>query len=276
MNHRDPHPSIEIVRPLPRSARLRHALFDFDGTLSLIREGWQGVMAEVMTAALSAAPLAEPPADLARYVSHLIHQTTGQATILQMARLAQDVAQRGGRALTAEAYKQQFRDRLALRIADRLGRLAAGEIDADALMVPGSRQVLELLAANGVICSLASGTDHEAVLSENGQLGLGAFFEGRVYGARTDAFYISKAEAMAKILDEYQLAGEELLIVGDGVVEIEEARKVGAVAVGVALDERSGVGVDPRKRASLIAAGADAIVPDFRRLDGLAGFLFPA
>ncbi len=276
MSQDSQHPAIEIIRPLPNGARVRHALFDFDGTLSLIREGWQGVMADLMVEALSAAPQPQEPAALAQYVSELIHQTTGQATILQMARLAQDVAGRGGDALSAEQYKGQFRDRLALRIADRLGRLRAGQIAAGALLVPGSLQVLEMLDAKGVVCSLASGTDHHDVLAENAQLGLAPFFGERVYGARNDQFHISKAQAMAKILDEYQLAGEELLVVGDGVVEIEEAKKVGAIAVGVALDELNGSGVDPRKRASLIAAGADAVVPDFQQIEGLAGYLFPA
>ena len=40
---------IEIVNPdLPRG-RFRSALFDFDGTLSLIREGWPQVMIPMMT-----------------------------------------------------------------------------------------------------------------------------------------------------------------------------------------------------------------------------------
>ena len=276
MNHNNHHPAIEIIRPLPNSARVRHALFDFDGTLSRIREGWQEVMSEVMVGALSALPRAHKPPDLSHYVADFIRQTTGQATILQMVQLSHDVARRGGAALTPEAYKRQFREKLAQRIADRLGRLSAGEINAEALLVPGSHQLLEMLAASGVRCSLASGSDHDAVLIESDRLGLSPYFGPRIYGARTDQFYISKADAMAKILSEYQLAGDELLVIGDGVVEIEEAKKVGAVAVGVAFDERNGSGVDLRNRASLIAAGADAIVPDFRQLDGLAGYLFPA
>ena len=37
-------PLIEIINPNIIRGRIRHALFDFDGTLSLIREGWQDVM----------------------------------------------------------------------------------------------------------------------------------------------------------------------------------------------------------------------------------------
>ncbi|HJW83278.1 MAG TPA: hypothetical protein VJ754_03140 [Anaerolineae bacterium] len=48
--------TIEIIRPdLPRG-HLRSALFDFDGTLSLIREGWQGVMIPMMVEILLRTP----------------------------------------------------------------------------------------------------------------------------------------------------------------------------------------------------------------------------
>ena len=43
---------IEILRPdLPRG-RFRSVLFDFDGTLSLIREGWPQVMIPMMVEVL--------------------------------------------------------------------------------------------------------------------------------------------------------------------------------------------------------------------------------
>lgn len=35
---------VEIIRRLARREPPRHVLFDFDGTLSLIREGWPKVM----------------------------------------------------------------------------------------------------------------------------------------------------------------------------------------------------------------------------------------
>ncbi len=47
-----PGTSIEIVREVDRAARFRHVLFDFDGTLSLIREGWPEVMVPMMVEVL--------------------------------------------------------------------------------------------------------------------------------------------------------------------------------------------------------------------------------
>ena len=46
------HPEIEILRlDLPRG-RFKGVLFDFDGTLSLIREGWPQVMIPMMVEVL--------------------------------------------------------------------------------------------------------------------------------------------------------------------------------------------------------------------------------
>ena len=48
---------IEIVHPDIERGQIRHALFDFDGTISLIREGWQEIMETMMIEILMATPL---------------------------------------------------------------------------------------------------------------------------------------------------------------------------------------------------------------------------
>ena len=48
-----PDTHIEIVSPQRPCAPPRYVLFDFDGTISLIREGWQGIMAGLMLQWLS-------------------------------------------------------------------------------------------------------------------------------------------------------------------------------------------------------------------------------
>ena len=35
---------LEVLNPSARLGRVRHALFDFDGTISVIRRGWEGIM----------------------------------------------------------------------------------------------------------------------------------------------------------------------------------------------------------------------------------------
>jgi phosphoglycolate phosphatase len=71
------------------------------------------------------------------------------------------------------------------------------------------------------------------------------------------------------------LRGEELLGFGDGFVEIEEIKSVGGVAVAVASDEARRQGIDAWKRERLIRAGADIVIPEYRRRERLLEFLFP-
>ena len=41
-------PWIEVVNPAIGIGRIRHALFDFDGTISVIRRGWENIMIPLM------------------------------------------------------------------------------------------------------------------------------------------------------------------------------------------------------------------------------------
>ena len=66
------------------------------------------------------------------------------------------------------------------------------------------------------------------------------------------------------ILKTHELQGSQLLAFGDGFVEIEETKRAGGIAVGVASDEVNRQNVDEWKRNRLIQAGADAIIPHFR------------
>ena len=64
-------------------------------------------------------------------------------------------------------------------------------------------------------------------------------------------------------MSDYHLHGEELLVVGDGPVEIRNAKAQEAITLGVAANEEQRQGLDPRKRQRLLAAGADFVVTDF-------------
>ena len=78
---------IEVLRPdLPRG-RFRSVLFDFDGTLSLIREGWPQVMIPMMVEELRATGTAETPEQLARAVEDFVMRLNGRQTIYQMIQL---------------------------------------------------------------------------------------------------------------------------------------------------------------------------------------------
>jgi phosphoglycolate phosphatase-like HAD superfamily hydrolase len=264
---------LEIIHSDIVRGRIRHALFDFDGTLSLIREGWQGVMIPLMIDWLLATPRHETQDEIAALVTEFVTRLTGKQTIYQMIQLADEVARRGGAPLDPLDYKRMYLDALWARIRHRVEALKAGQAAPDEMMVPGARAMLEALHARGVRCYLASGTDEPYVLDEAAALQLTPYFAG-IYGARDDYISFSKKILIERIIAENKLSGPEFVAFGDGFVEIEDAKHVGGIAVGVATDEAKRAGVDAWKRNRLIEAGADLIVPDFREHEALVAYLF--
>src|SRR3954447_22310767 len=98
---------IEVLRPdLPRG-RFRSVLFDFDGTLSLIREGWPLVMIPLMVEVLRQTGTAESDEQLGSAVEDFVMRLNGRQTIYQMIQLAEEVKKRGGTPLEPLAYKHE-------------------------------------------------------------------------------------------------------------------------------------------------------------------------
>ena len=244
---------------------LTHVLFDFDGTLSLIREGWAAVMTAMFTEMLPAQPGESEAArqDLCR---EDILRLNGKQTIYQMIQLAERIRERGGSPREPLWYKHEYLRRLDERIGHRLAGLRAGTIPPDDLVVHGARPFLELLRRRGFPLYLASGTDERFVKQEVELLGLGAFFGPHVYGALDDYKQFSKKLVIDRLLRENQIPGQQLLSFGDGYVEIENTKTAGGLAVAVASDEaHNGSGrFDEWKRQRLAGVGADILVPDFR------------
>lgn len=264
---------IEVIHPAIVRGDIKHALFDFDGTLSLIREGWQQVMIPQMVGWLMDTPRHESEDEARRVVVDFVTRLTGKQTIYQMIQLADEVARRGGRPEDPLVYKRRYLDALWQRIQHRVAALKAGQADPDDMMVPGARRMLEALRRRGVRCYLASGTDEPYVLDEAAALQITPFFAG-IYGARDDYKSFSKKMLIDLIIEQNKLSGPQFVAFGDGYVEIEDATGVGGLAVGVASNEAARAGVDEWKRQRLIQAGADVIVPDFRQSDALAAYLF--
>ncbi|MEM4546843.1 MAG: HAD hydrolase-like protein [Nitrososphaerota archaeon] len=266
---------IEIVHPdIPRGC-VRFALFDFDGTLSLIREGWQEVMISMMVDILRQTPKGRDEAqeELRRTVTEAVDRLTGRETIYHMFWLCGAIRRRGGQPLNVLEYKRIYHERLWTRIKDRLEALQTGRVEPDELMVPGARAMLEALQARGVTCFLASGTDEAHVLHEAQALRITHYF-AKIYGALEDWRKYSKRIIIEHIFKENRLYGPEFVSFGDGFVEIKETKAVGGIAVGVASNEATKEGVNEWKRQRLLKAGADIIVPDFQEHEKLVGFLF--
>src|SRR5437773_2501005 len=256
---------IEIIHPdIPRG-RFRSVLFDFDGTLSLIREGWPQVMIPMMVQVLRETGTAESEPELFASVEDFVMRLNGRQTIYQMIQLADEVRRRGGRPLAPLDYKHRYHELLMQRIRGRLHDLQSGNTKVEEWSVPGSRDLLENLREHGLTLYLASGTDLKFVRQEAGLLGLTQFFGDRIYGALDDYQNFSKKMVIERIIDDNDLHGEELLGFGDGFVEIEEIKRAGGVAVVVASDEVERRGINQWKRNRLVQAGADLVIPEYRR-----------
>ena len=266
--------SIEIRNESIPRGTIKSALFDFDGTVSLVREGWQGVMIPMMVNILLDLKTGESADKLFGVVREYVTRLTGRQTIYQMIEFADQIIERGGTPLHPVEYKRMYLDLLWERIEHRVAGLKSGEIAQDDMIVPGSRELLQNLCARGISCYLASGTDEEYVLDEAKAVGVSQYFAG-IYGALDNIGDVPdvKAAVIQNIIRDHSLHGNELVAFGDGYVEIENTKNVGGISVGVATDEAKREGIDEWKRSRLIIAGADVIMPEFREQDTLVKYL---
>jgi phosphoglycolate phosphatase-like HAD superfamily hydrolase len=265
---------IEIRHPDIERGQVRSALFDFDGTVSLIRTGWQDVMVPMMVELLGEHAPNESPEELRLLVVDYVDKLTGKETLYQMMRLAEEIEKRGGKPLPPLEYKRLYHDRLMERIASRREGIQDGSIAPDTLMMPRTRDLLEALRARDVTLYLASGTDIGYVLEEARLLEVDGYFNGGIYAALDRVEDFSKAMVIQKILRENRLEGSGLLAFGDGYVEILNTKEAHGIAVGVASDEVHCVGVNEWKRNRLIQAGADLIIPGYESQERLLAYLF--
>lgn len=267
--------AIELLRPDVNASRARVVLFDFDGTVSLIRSGWMNVMIPMMVSILQECGTGETGQELKTVVEDFVWRLTGQETVYQMIELADQVRKRGGSPRDPLAYKHEYLDLLFDKIRSRIEDLKAGKAQPDDYLVPGTRRLLESLRARGMTLYLASGTDEPYMKEEARLLDIDRYFDGGVFGALDDYKSFSKGILIRRIIDSALFRGDEFLAFGDGYVEIEEVKKVGGFAVGVATAEPECRTIDEWKRSRLIGAGADMIVANFENHDALMQSLFP-
>ena len=74
--------NIEIIATHIPRGHYRSVLFDFDGTLSLIRQGWREIMIPMMVEILSELNTGETEAEHRVLVTEFIDRLTGQANHL--------------------------------------------------------------------------------------------------------------------------------------------------------------------------------------------------
>ncbi len=266
---------VEFSGPFHPRPQICHVLFDFDGTLSLLREGWPDVMVPMFVEMCPALPN-ESEAQRRQMLYDDIMRLNGKQTIYQMIQLAERIRERGDQPKDPLWYKKEYLRRLDARIHSRLHGIRGGKLSGEDFLVFGSRAVLENLKGRGMKLYLASGTDEQFVKQEAELLGLVEYFGTHIYGALDDYKSFSKKMVIERILRENAVAGDRLLAFGDGYVEIENTKEVGGLAIAVASDEaNNGSGrVDEWKRKRLVGVGADIVVPDFRDGEALLKLIF--
>jgi phosphoglycolate phosphatase-like HAD superfamily hydrolase len=258
--------NIEILRPDLARGGFRVVLFDFDGTLSLIREGWPRIMVGMMVEELRHIGAHEPEAQLSALVEDFVMALNGRPAIFQMARLAEEISARGGTARAAERYLEEYDVRLLRVVDERARQIQKGRCPPERWAVPGAHGILAALRERGLKLYLASGTQLRFVRTESDLLGLTPYFGKEIHAPNGNDAAFSKRAVIERILRDNAIAGEQLLSFGDGVVETEEVRRVGGTAIAVASDEPPGA-VNQWKRDRLVAAGADAVIADYRKHD---------
>jgi phosphoglycolate phosphatase-like HAD superfamily hydrolase len=288
-----PGTNIEICEELPANCHIKHALFDFDGTISMLRDGWQDVMVPMMVDELMETPLEKKNianleaqglsrADAIQQVKKGVEEIvidyvellTGKETIFQMMQFADELEKRGTKPLTPLEYKKEYYRRLDPIVDVRKARLSRGEMTQEQTRVPLSINFLLELQKLDVKLYLASGTDEEYVKKEAATIGSAHLFTGGIWGARDDYKSFNKAKAIKMIIEKNNLKPNEILVTGDGIVEIENAREFGCIAIGVYTDEGNQYNMNKRKRERLINAGSHIIMPDFKHYHELISYLY--
>lgn len=273
---------IEIVDEIPENLIIKNIIFDHDGTISSLREGWEFVMHAVMIEEICGDQISELPTDeynrLSLKCEKFINDTTGIQTIVQMEGLRNIVLEEGfiqeSEVKLAPEYKTIFLNRLMLSVNDRIKKYESGERTIHDFSILGGPNILKVLKARGLNLFLASGTDEDNVIIEANALGYGSMFNGGIFGSKGNEIGDAKKIVINRIIEKGHCEGQNLIVIGDGPVEIIEGRHVGALCIGVASDEIRRHGINYSKRTRLIRAGAHIIIPDFSQLDQLLKIIF--
>jgi phosphoglycolate phosphatase-like HAD superfamily hydrolase len=259
--------SLEIINPDRLRGPFRCAVFDFDGTLSLHRGKWQGLMVPMMVESLAATGSGESRGQLTAIVEEYVTRLTGQPTMQQILALADAVEQRGGRRPDPQSYLARYLDQLISRTAARIADVQAGRKSPDEFLVPGSRPLLETLQSQGLILVLASGTELADVRRESAVLKIDHYFGARIFGPVNNDPRFAKERVLRELMGQYGMRGEDIVSIGDGPAEMLAMKAVGGLAIGVASDEIHQDGrMNRLKRDHLLRAGADLIIADYRDL----------
>lgn len=243
----------------------KYIVFDFDGTISTLRHGWEGIMQPLMLEMIC--PEGNYSDALVKKVADYIDASTGIQTAYQMQWLAEEVQKATGKAEDVWYYKDCYNRKILNMVAEKKQKVLDGTAQRSDFLIEGSVEFLRALKDLGCRMFLASGTDDADVKAEAAFLGVDGYFED-IKGAPTGTFGCSKELVMRQLMEQ---AGDsaDMVVVGDGKVEIQLGNGFGALTVGIASDEDARHGIDAHKKARLEKAGADIIRGDFTETEEL-------
>lgn len=273
---------IEVINEWNQPLNIQHAIFDHDGTISTLREGWEHIMQPMMMKAI----LGEHFSDADEALYHKVHvrvidfidKTTGIQTLVQMKGLVELVKEFGlvpaNQILDEFGYKEIYNDELLKMVREREAKLSRGELSIEDFTLKNAVLLLEKLYKAGVKLYLASGTDEVDVKNEARIMGYDHLFDGGIYGAVGDITKEAKKIVLDRILNTIgDSKNGQVAAFGDGPVEIRETRKRGGLTIGIASNEMKRHSLNESKRTRLIKAGADIVIPDFSQLPKLLQLL---
>ena len=235
-------------------------VFDFDGTLSTLRHGWESVMKKMMMDILS------PKGDL-QEIKAFIDQSTRIQTIFQMKWLREKAESLGIEPLDIWEYKAEYNRRLMERV--EINKQEAKN-NPKRFLIKGGEEFLGRLKEKGIKIYAASGTDEEDVKKEAEVLGLLKYFDD-IRGAIPYSENCSKEEKLKELMA--QSKAENLMVVGDGPVEIRLGRAMGALTLGVCANEGQLCGYDEAKVRRLADAKAHILIDSFLELDEIINWM---
>lgn len=265
---------MEILKDINiKKSGIKAVVFDFDGTISTLRYGWEDIMEPLMLEMI--AGKTEIDAALVKEVKEYIDQSTGIQTYFQMEWLANTVKKYGRNPGASEDpwwYKTEYNRRLMELVEVRIVEIKSGKKKACDYLIRGSKELLEALFNKGIEMYVASGTDDPDVKKEAEILGLRKYFK-EISGAPIGKADCSKEAVLRKLVKDNKLHGTELAVIGDGKVEIALGNEVGAITIGIASNEEDRCGINTAKRERLIKAGAHAIIGDFIQIDTILDWM---
>jgi len=267
---------MEIIRKSfqPANTSLKAIIFDFDGTLSTIRSGWQKIMEDMMIDFLERSKRDESE-NMVELVKEYIDESTGLQTCYQMEWLVNQLTlgtNKNNIVTDPWWYKDEYNNRLKVTIEEIYKYISLNDVNYEEYLIKGSVNFLSALKNNYIELYLASGTDDVDVIKELKLLKIDKYFT-KIQGAIYHKKRCPKELMLTYLVEEKKINPSEIAILGDGKVEIEIGNRYGVTTIGVASDEILRCGINCSKRKKLISAGANAIIGDYCDLDNIICFL---